>query len=720
MNKILKYGGIVCLLLILAAGIYTWNPHSAPPSAESLAAGADQYDVEIIRDEFGVPHIYGKSDADAAFGMGYAHAQDDFATIQERVIAVRGEMANIKGQDAAIGDYLVSLFEVWETIDAKYESDVPQNIKDISKAYADGLNLYASQHPEELAPGFKAFSEEDATAGSLFITPFFYGLDKVLLDLAQPDRNMELSVDPATGVTNWIASPQKTPPRGSNAFAVSPERSGDGVTRIIINSHQPMNGPVAWYEAHMVSEEGLNINGATFPGSPFVLQGFTPYVSWANTVNSPDLVDIYQLTINPDNEYQYRLDGEWVDFERKTVEIDVRLFGPFALSVEQEVLRSKHGPVLKNDNGAFAVRYAGMGEVRQLEQRLNYTKAKNFEEFNVAMAMNALPSINYVFADHEGTIAIIHNGQYPNRADGWDWSKDMPGDRSELIWQGYRPWSDVPILSNPESGFIWNANNRIYNATDGSDNLKPEDFPKSMLLQDDHTNRSLRILELSDPSKPISRERLLAMKFDNSYAKASLAASVIDEILAHDWSGDERMQAAAEHLRQWDYSSDIESRHAALGVLSTLKATVERYTGEKAPPPLEAFRLSVNYLHKHYNRIDPKWGEVNRLKRGDVNIPISGAPDVLRAIYPQAVRPDGQLHASAGDTWIGLVEWDKDGNQNAEIIHQFGSATIRRKSKYYADQAPIFAAQKWRKAHITRADVEAAAVERYHPTDKSN
>ncbi len=719
MKKYAKYAGIGLLILLLIAGIYTWNPHPAAPSAESLAAGADQYDVEIIRDEFGVPHIYGKSDADAAFGMGYAHAEDDFATIQERVIAVRGELANIKGADAAITDYLVSLFEVWETIDEKYESDVPQNIKDISKAYADGLNLYASQHPEELAPGFKPFTEEDATAGSIFITPFFYGLDKELLKLAEPGRNLELSVDPATGVSNWIASPQKTPPRGSNAFAVSPERSGDGVTRLIINSHQPMTGPVAWYEAHMVSEEGLNINGATFPGSPFVLQGFTPYVGWANTVNNPDLVDVYQLNINPDNEYQYGLDGEWVDFERKSVEIDVRLFGPFALTVEEEVLRSKHGPVLKNDNGTFAIRYAGMGEVRQLEQRLKYTKAKNFAEFNAAMAMNALPSINYVFADREGTVAIIHNGQYPNRIDGWDWSKDMPGDRSELIWQGYRPYSFVPVLSNPESGFIWNANNRIYNATDGSDNLKPEDFPTSMLLQDDHTNRSLRILELSDPTQPISRERLLAMKFDNSYAQKSLAASVVREILAHDWSDDARLQAAADHLRAWDFSSNIESRHAALGVLSTLKATTERYTGEKAPPPLEAFRLSVNYLHKYHGRIDPTWGAVNRLKRGDVNIPISGAPDVLRAIYPLAVRPDGQLHANAGDTWIGLVEWDKDGNQSAEIIHQFGSATIRRKSKHYADQAPIFAAQKWRKAHITRADVEAAATERYHPTDKN-
>lgn len=717
MKRFFKITGLALLLIIVAAGIYTWDPLPPNPSSESLAEGSEKYDAEIIRDTYGVPHIYGKTDADTAFGLAYAHAEDDFSTIQERTLAVRGVLANHNGIDAAVTDYLVEFFDVWQTVDAKYEREVPEHIKELSRAYAAGLNLYAAHHPEELVDGFTPFTEEDATAGSVFTTPLFYGLDKVLLDLFGDQRNAELSMDPATGTANWIAAPRKTPPRGSNAFAVSPQRSGDDVTRLVINSHQPMTGPVAWYEAHTVSEEGLDFQGATFPGSPLVLQGFNRDLGWGNTVNAPDLADVYRLTINPDNEFQYKLDGQWVDFERREIEIKVRLFGPFAYTDKREILRSKHGPVIQSDHGSYAVRYAGMGEVRQLEQRLRYTKASNWNEFRDAMAMNALPSINYVYADKDGTVAIIHNGQFPNRIEGWEWEKDLPGDRSDLIWQDYRPFSDVPILVSPASGFIYDANNRVFDSTDGPDNLRPQDFPKSMGLQDDQTNRSLRIIELMDGKTPLGRDALLALKFDNGYAQKSLAANVVREILAHDWSGDKRLQAAADHLAAWDFQSGADSRHAALGVLSTLKAVTQKYTGEIAPKPIEAFRLSVNYLHKHYGRIDPTWGEVNRIVRGDMNIPISGAPDVLRAIYPLTVRPDGQLHANAGDTWIGLVEWDKDGKVSADIVHQFGSASTRPKSAHYSDQIQLFADQKWRKALIERSEVEASATRTYRPQD---
>jgi len=306
MKRFFKWGGLALFLILCVAAVYTWDPLPQNPSSESLAEAASQYDAEIIRDSYGVPHIFGKRDVDTAFGLAYAHAEDDFTTIQERTLAVRGELANHKGFDAAITDYLVGFFEVWETVDAKYENEIPQHVKDFSEAYAAGLNLYASQHPDELVQGFTPFTAEDATAGSVFTTPLFYGLDRVLLSLFADERNAELSMDPASGQANWIAAPRNTPPRGSNAFAVSPARSGDGVTRLMINSHQPMTGPVAWYEAHQISEEGLDIQGGTFPGSPIILHGFNRDLGWANTVNNPDLADVYRLTVNPDNDYQYR------------------------------------------------------------------------------------------------------------------------------------------------------------------------------------------------------------------------------------------------------------------------------------------------------------------------------------------------------------------------------------------------------------------------------
>ena len=173
------------------------------------------------------------------------------------------------------------------------------------------------------------------------------------------------------------------------------------------------------------------------------------------------------------------------------------------------------------------------------------------------MSMNALPSINYIYGDKEANIGFIHNGQYPNRIAEWDWSKYLPGDRSDLIWEGYRPFSEVPKLFNPVSGLIYNSNNAPTHATDGPDNLRTEDLHKTLGLQTNQTNRSLRMMELTDPSKPIDREELLRIKFDNSFSSKSQAAEVMNKVLAYDWSQEPDMQKAVDHLREWNMDTDM-------------------------------------------------------------------------------------------------------------------------------------------------------------------
>lgn len=714
-KKILLGLGALFVVAALGAGIYTWDPLPKNPKAEDLSAAAATYDVEIIRDNWGVPHIFGKTDNDAAFGLAYAHAEDDFETIQETVAATRGVLGRYKGANAARTDYLIALLNVWDTIEARYDSDVPADVKAYAQAYADGLNLYAAENPDMTWRGLAPFQPQDIFAGSLFRTPFFYGFDETLLDVYNNERIQSVSLDPGAGRGAWLVGPKTAPPRGSNAFAVAPQRSGDDTTRLIINSHQPMTGPVAWWEAHMVSEEGLDIHGGVFPGSPSILHGFNRHLGWANTVSKPDLADIYVLTINPDNPDQYQLDGEWVDLEIETAKLKVKLWGPFALTVKQEVLSSRHGPVIRSKTGTYAIRYSGMSAMRQTEQRMRTAKARNWDEFYAAMAIHAVPALNYVYADKDGVIALIHNGQYPNRAPGWDWTGDMPGDRSDLIWDGYLPYDRVPILLNPQSGLVFDANNEPFTATDGPDNLRPDMFPDSMGLQTDQTNRSLRIVELTDGVSPMTREAILSIKFDNSYARGSVADRTVQAVLAEDWSADADLQAAADHLAAWSYSTDKTDRHAALGVLTTIHAVTEKLTGIPAPEPADAFRDAVEYLNLHYGQIDPEWGQVNRLIRGEVNLPVSGGPDILRAIYPAEVGDDGILKANAGDTWIAIVEWDADGNQRADVIHQFGAATLDEDSPHFADQAPLFAAEEWRPALLERADIEANASRTYRP-----
>ena len=553
-------------------------------------------------------------------------------------------------------------------------------------------------------------------AGFIFKTPFFYGLDEVLLDLYGDQRQAEIALDPAPGQFAWQTRPKGYSELGSNALAVRAHRSGDGTTRLLINSHQPMTGPVAWYEAHLMSNQGLNISGGLFPGTPIILHGFNKNLGWANTVNHIDLSDSYLLTRNPDNKLQYRLDGEWLDFYVRDVEIDVKLIGPFRYTAKRQVLESLHGPVIEGKHASYALRYAGIGEVRQLEQYYRLNQANNIAEFMAAMRINALPSINYVYADAKDNIAFIHNAQYPARDNAWDWRKDLPGDRSELIWQGYRPFGAVPKLVNPQSGLLFNANNTPFSATDGPDNLHAAEFPQSMGLATDQTNRSLRFIELTQASPTMGKDEILALKFDTRYSEESNQYALIKKILALDVDDKPQLASALNHLRAWNRSTDVANPHAALAVLTLRKLFRSDNPQDDSPQTLrKALQATVDHLLTSFGRLDVPWGEVNRLIRGKVNLPVDGGPDILRAIYSFGLPEDSPAFATHGDTWMALVEWDEEGEMRADVTHQFGSATKDENSPHYADQAPLFAARKWRKALMDLDEIRASASRVYRP-----
>ena len=354
-TTIIKSVAAVSLALLLSAAIYLYAPNQINPSSESLSKDSESFDVEIIRDEWGVPHVFGETDPDVAFGLAYAHAEDDFQTIQETVAATRGVLASYRGKASAPIDYIVKLMGVWEALDANYDK-IPEDVKSLADGYAAGVNLYASQHPESTWQGLAPFTGKDVIAGFMFKTPFFYGFDKHLQDLFDEDRRVEVALAPNVTTRAWQLQRQGINDLGSNAMAVQAARSTDATTRLLINSHQPMTGPVAWYEARLVSEQGLNIYGGLFPGTPLILHGFNQNLGWANTVNHIDLVDTYKLDLNPEQPNQYLLDGAWKDFETTQAEFKIKLWGPFMWSVKREVLRSVHGPVIRNGDQAIAVR----------------------------------------------------------------------------------------------------------------------------------------------------------------------------------------------------------------------------------------------------------------------------------------------------------------------------------------------------------------------------
>ncbi|RBP52829.1 penicillin acylase family protein [Arenicella xantha] len=720
MKRILKVLLGLVGVLILAALVWLYDPLPATPSAASLSKGMADYPVEIIRDQWGVPHIFGKTDADVSFGLAYAHAEDDYQTTQETIAATRGVLARYRGAKAAPTDYIVALMGIWKTVDSRYQQDVPDDVKAIATAYAEGLNLYAAHHPDKTWDGLAPFTAQDVVAGFMFKTPFFYSLDKSLLSYFDVERDLELALAPNAQQQALQVRPAQGGELGSNAMAVAAKRSGDATTRLLINSHQPMTGPVAWYEAHAVSEEGWNMLGGVFPGTPVILHGFSPNLGWANTVNHIDLVDSYVLTRNPNNELQYRLDDKWQDFAVEELTIKVKLFGPFHYPATRRVLRSVHGPVIEAGDNTIAIRYAGMDEIRQLEQYYRLNKSQNFAQFTQSMALNALPSINYIYADRADNIGFIHNAQYPARADGWDWSKDLPGDRSDLIWQGYRPYSEVPKLINPKSGLVFNANNTPFNATDGPDNLSADQFPASMGLATNQTNRSLRFMEMNDGVQTLDRDAILAQKFDTRYSQDSDYVAIINKVLQLDLSDKPVLAAAQAHLQAWDLNTDIDNPHAALAIVLLRQIIRGESPDDHSDAALvSALSDAVTYMNKHFDGYQVPWGTVNRLVRGDTDVPISGGPDILRAIYSIGYTPDEKPKATHGDTWIALVEWNANGLLDANLIHQFGSATSDTRSPHFDDQAPLFASEQWRKAEFDKATLRAQAERIYRPQDFS-
>jgi penicillin amidase/acyl-homoserine-lactone acylase len=712
--RYLKIGVLAFISLVVGVALFLIVSdrlgQPAPPDPAALIAKAQQYDVHIKRDTFGVPHVVGRRDVDVAFGFGFAHAEDDFATIQQVALAVRGQLAATEGRKGAVTDYLVQLFRVWETVNARYEIDLPPDVRHVMEAYADGVNYFAALHPRQTMRGALPLTGKDVAAGFVFKLPFFYGLDKVLLKLTEPEGGRGIS----KGGKDAFLVTHDPLPVGSNAVAVGPRRSADGATRLLVNSHQPNSGPVAWYEAVLDSGEGWHVAGGFFPGSPFMLHGHNEHLGWANTVNEPDLVDVYQLTINPANQNQYWLDGQWRDFEKSDAKIRVKIWGPLVWPAHREVLYAVQGPVLKTGRGVFAIRYAGMNEMRQPLEYYRLNKAGTLADWRAAMALQALPSLNFVYADEKGNIGYVYNGLFPVRQEGTDWKGTLPGDRSDMIWHAYLPFDKVPQLWNPPSGFVFNSNNTPFHSTAPADDLKPQDFSPTLGIQTNMTNRAWRALETYGADPQITAASFHAYKYDLSYSARSDLAQIVADICAIDPGKDADLQQAQEILKRWDRETEVANRSAALAVLMGEPVLVAKEQGTSPPRPIDTLREAIQSLKTHFGRLDPEWGEVNRLRRGTVDLAIDGGPDTYRAVYGDQ-QLDGTLTAMAGDTLIMFVSWDKSGQLTSESIHQFGSATMDKSSPHYADQSPLFVALKTKSVLFTRAQLAGHVEIDYRP-----
>lgn len=719
----LALAGVVIPAVVVLA---SWEPLVATPA---VAVPGGTYRAEIIRDEWGVPHIYGRTDADAAFGVAIAHSEDDFFTLQDVVAMSRGRYGAIAGEEGAKLDYAYHLLDARGTAEREYPK-LPADTRALFEAYAAGLNKYAEDHPEELKlAGLFPVNGTDVAAGFALRQPFFFGLDSVIgpLVAGEPLRR-EHGPDipgfprPPLPTADGNTTPAQVATRhtrslvlptgedaehlGSNAFAVAPQKGG-GTTTLISNSHQPLRGGVAWYELVVESGEGWHFAGANFPGSPFPFLGHNEHLGWTNTVNTPDMIDVYQLELD-ESGTRYKLDGQWRDLKSKWVTLPVKV-GPAVLPIRREVLRSVQGPVVRNAKGAFAIRYGGIGELKQLDAYYRINKAKTFAEWEAQLSRLAIPSTNFIYADKTGTIAYVYNAAIPDRPARVkaDWRSVLPGNRSDLIWQGAVDYAALPRIVNPASGWLYNSNNTPFTAAGAGSDLDPATFSPLLGIELKQTNRSRRAYKLLSNSGVLDRKTLEAIKYDTGYAREGYVARMFAEV--ERIKGDGTLAQARDLLLGWDFDADGAGKADAIALLMIRDFMSADYSNKPFPDVREKLQAAADHLMTHFGRLDPPMGDLLRLRQGGIDLPLDGGSDTLRASTTWNVDPDGRLSLKHGDSFIMWIEWQPGQRVASRSVQPFGAASTRPRSAHYTDQMKLFVEHRLKPVHFWRDDLLANA-----------
>jgi penicillin amidase/acyl-homoserine-lactone acylase len=694
--------GVLCVLVIWP--VVRMQFFRAVPTRPDAATFQQAQRVRILRDSYGVPHVFGHSDADAAFGAAYANAEDDFGTVQDIFAAARGKLGLLHLSKLALqNDYYVQLVRVEEQLDAGY-TRLPEDVRSVLDGYARGLNLYAYLHPKEADGRLFPMTGRDIAAGFLHKLPLMLGFPIALAELDKDEPKhvgSKLAMRSDDGFEQLI---------GSNAHAVLGSRSSDGVTRLNVNSHQPWEGPVAWYEMQIASTEGWNMTGGTFPGAPFILHGHNDTLGWAHTVNHPDVVDVYELV--RDGATGYRYDGGVHQLESRQAELPLDI-GFFTLTLHKEVLWAEQGPAFETKHGTYALRYAGIERgLVAIEQWFRMNKAKNLDEWKAAMALQGIPMFNTVYADRSH-VYYLYNALMGKRPEGFDYHQVLPGDRSDVVWREYMSFVDLPQVENPPSGYVHSCNGSPFTAA-GPIGSPQDHYSATFGIDHQDWNRTFRTLMLLGGEGKITPEAFAKMKFDRAYDKRStMYTHVLDPLLATFVPKTPDETRAIQLLREWDGDCAPGSAAATIAIL-TYKSVDPEIRGEGDPhidDPAAGLRDTLAWLKSGYGSIEVPLENVQRLRRGALDLGVAGGPDVMAALY--ATREKKKLLGTQGDSYILMVDFDEAG-AHSRAISNYG-ASNRKDSPHYADQAPLFVRQELRPVWRTEADIRQHLDREYHP-----
>ena len=713
--------------LLLLAALAACAP-AAPTNPDLARWEAHAKNTTIIRDNWGVPHVYGKTDADAVFGLLYAQSEDDFNRVETNYILAAGRMAEVVGPSALYADLRMHLFIDTVEVKKEYETS-PDWLKALMNGFADGINYYLHTHPEvkpklltRFEPWMALTFSEGSIGGDIETVPLdgieaFYGGKATPKPIAAVEPVLDLE------------------PRGSNGLAIAPANSATGHALLLINPH------TSFYfrpEVQMVSDEGLHAYGAVTWGQFFIYQGFNEHAGWMHTSSAADVIDEYaESVVRTDGATGYKYGNDVRPFTEKKVRLAYR-DGDSLAHREFTTYSSHHGPVIREENGKWISVKLMVEHEKALTQSFLRTKTKSYDEFTKVMELKTNSSNNTVFADGDGNIGYFHGNFMPKRDPKFNWAGVVDGSDPATEWQGLHSLDEMIHVHNPATGWIQNCNSTPFTVS-GSASPKRKDYP-SYMAPDQENARGIHAVRVLENRKGFTVESLIEAAYDSyltgfepilpGLLKAYDQLATTSPLKA-------QLKEPIDSLRKWNLRFSVTSVPTTVAVYWGQEMVRVARAAEDTESPLKvtgaqrlaALAVAVTKLETDFGTWKTGWGEVNRFQRvsGEIvqpfndslpSLPVGFASAQWGSLASFGSRFYGtkKMYGTSGNSFVAAVEFGPRVRAKSVLA---GGVSGDPKSPHFSDQAEMYAKGQFKDVLFYREDVEKHAERTYQPGSKA-
>ncbi|HUQ18848.1 MAG TPA: penicillin acylase family protein [Gemmatimonadaceae bacterium] len=717
------------IAIVLAAALAFAGPVAAQSPNDIVRWRRQAQNVTIIRDDWGIAHIYGKSDADAVFGALYAQAEDDFNRVETNYINAIGRLAEAEGDSVIYKDLRMKLFIDPDSMKAKYAAS-PASLKRLMIAFADGLNYYLYKHPEvrpRVITHFEPWMALTFSEGSI-------GGDIEKVNL----RALANFYGGDSGQRFSYSEPVREP-GGSNGFAIAPKNTVNHHALLLINPHTTF---FFRSELQMVSDEGLDAYGAVTWGQFFVYQGFNDRAGWMHTSSNADAVDDYlETVVRKGDRLFYKYGNGERPFTTKRIRVPYRTANGMAYK-DFTVFYSHHGPVIRSENGKWVSIRLMEEPVKALTQSFTRTKAKDYASFRKTMELHTNSSNNTVFADARGNIAYFHGNFIPRRDPRFDWTQPVDGSNPATEWRALLSIDESPNLLNPASGWLYNSNDAPWWAA-GPSSRKRESFP-SYVENGGQSARGVHAVRVLQNKKDFTLASLIAAAYDTYLPLfAEMIPTLIDayDKLSSNDPLKSKLAEPVKALRNWDYRWSLNSIPTSVAVfwgeslnrsdtagLGKARMLIDQYLLTRATPQqkLEALDRAVATLERNFGTWNTPWGEINRFQRvnGDIVQPFNDNLPSIPVAFPSARW--GSLASFAARAYPGTKKWYGTSGNSFVAAVEFGDRVRafavtaggesgHPSSPHFNDEATRYATGNLREVYFYPSQLKGHTERQYHP-----